>query len=124
MTGAVDDVRPYLQYALASCLPLRIARGIQNKALEALSMELPVLATPEALTGIVEASGDLILLARDEKQMLEAAAGLLSAGKKTNAAGRDLVLKHFDWDANLKKLEGRVLAAIDARAAGPEQAVA
>ncbi len=45
VTGGVPDVRPYLSHALAACLPLQLARGIQNKALEAMSMTLPVLAT-------------------------------------------------------------------------------
>jgi sugar transferase (PEP-CTERM/EpsH1 system associated) len=52
VTGGVPDVRPYLAHARAAALPLRIARGIQNKVLEAMSMQLPVIATPGAMTGI------------------------------------------------------------------------
>ena len=47
VTGAVADVRPYLQSALAAVAPLRIARGVQNKVLEALAMGLPVMASRE-----------------------------------------------------------------------------
>ena len=57
VTGGVPDVRPYLSHALAACLPLQLARGIQNKALEAMAMTLPVLATPDALVGIVDLPG-------------------------------------------------------------------
>ena len=46
VTGAVDDVRPYVAAARAVVAPLRIARGIQNKVLEALAMDKPVLASP------------------------------------------------------------------------------
>jgi polysaccharide biosynthesis protein PslH len=45
VTGAVDDVRPYVAAARAVVAPLRIARGIQNKVLEALAMDKPVLAS-------------------------------------------------------------------------------
>ncbi|GAB5414320.1 MAG: hypothetical protein Cons2KO_19230 [Congregibacter sp.] len=52
VSGRVPDVRPYLQHALAAVAPMKIARGIQNKVLEALAMGIPVLASEEALTGI------------------------------------------------------------------------
>ena len=48
----VPDVRPYLAEAALVVVPLRIARGIQNKVLEALAMAKAVIATPEALEGI------------------------------------------------------------------------
>jgi sugar transferase (PEP-CTERM/EpsH1 system associated) len=47
VTGAVDDVRPYLAASRAVVVPLRIARGIQNKVLEALAMGKRVLASEE-----------------------------------------------------------------------------
>ena len=113
VTGAVEDVRPYLQHAIAACLPLRIARGIQNKALEALSMELPVLATPEALTGIVDDSQEMIIMTADEARLRKEALALLAKGRQANRAGRELVLAQFDWEANLRKLEKRLLSAIE-----------
>jgi sugar transferase (PEP-CTERM/EpsH1 system associated) len=48
VTGAVADVRPYLQFARAVIAPLLIARGIQNKVLEAMAMAKPVVATQQA----------------------------------------------------------------------------
>lgn len=53
VTGRVADVRPYLQHARIAVAPLRIARGIQNKVLEALCMGRTVVATPQALEGLV-----------------------------------------------------------------------
>lgn len=44
--GTVDDVRPYYRHALATVVPLQIACGIQNKVLESLAMNRPVLASP------------------------------------------------------------------------------
>ena len=52
VTGTVDDLRPYLEEAAVYCAPLRFAAGIQNKLLEALAMELPVVTTPIAAAGL------------------------------------------------------------------------
>ncbi|XSG86387.1 MAG: TIGR03087 family PEP-CTERM/XrtA system glycosyltransferase [Methylohalobius sp. ZOD2] len=52
VTGAVEDIRPYLAHARLAVAPLRIARGIQNKVLEALAMGKSVLATSMAMDGL------------------------------------------------------------------------
>jgi sugar transferase (PEP-CTERM/EpsH1 system associated) len=52
VTGRVDDVRPYVAHAKLAVAPLRIARGIQNKVLEAMAMGKPIIATTAAMEGI------------------------------------------------------------------------
>jgi sugar transferase (PEP-CTERM/EpsH1 system associated) len=52
VTGRVPDVRPYLKYSTCAVAPLRIARGIQNKVLEAMAMDRPIVFTSQAATGI------------------------------------------------------------------------
>jgi hypothetical protein len=52
VTGAVPDIRPYLAHSRAAVAPLRIARGVQNKVLEAMAMARPVVASPQAVAGI------------------------------------------------------------------------
>ena len=52
MIGAVPDMRPYLEKAWVSVAPLRIARGIQNKVLEAMAMGIPVVGTSSAFEGM------------------------------------------------------------------------
>jgi polysaccharide biosynthesis protein PslH len=106
VTGGVPDVRPYLSHALAACLPLQLARGIQNKALEAMSMTLPVLATEDALLGIVDFPGVIAIVANDAKTMTTAALELLARPRQTNSAGRACVLEHYNWDTNLRRMEG------------------
>jgi sugar transferase (PEP-CTERM/EpsH1 system associated) len=106
VTGAVPDVRPYLSHALAACLPLQLARGIQNKALEAMSMTLPVLATQDALLGIVDYPGVLSIVANDAETMTAAALEILARPRQTNSAGRACVLEHYNWDTNLRRMEG------------------
>ena len=57
LVGEVPDVRPYVLSSHIAIAPLQIARGIQNKVLEALSCGKPVIATPFAATGIDCQSG-------------------------------------------------------------------
>ncbi|HHQ42189.1 MAG TPA: glycosyltransferase, partial [Chromatiales bacterium] len=52
VTGAVPDTRPYIAHAALCVAPMRVARGVQNKVLEALAMARPVVLTPEAAEGI------------------------------------------------------------------------
>ena len=110
VTGGVPDVRPYLAHAIAAVAPLRIARGVQNKVLEAMAMAKPVLATPAAVEGIegVDASavfneGTGIVVGDDVMELVEQALRLLQGGP--NAAGRAYVLKHYTWAANLGRLD-------------------
>ena len=110
VTGGVPDVRPYLSHALAACLPLQLARGIQNKALEAMSMTLPVLATPDALLGIVDYPGVLSFVANDAQQMVAAAVDILGSPRQINSAGRECVREHYNWDTNLKRMEDFLLS--------------
>lgn len=77
VTGAVDDVRPYLAGAALAVAPLRIARGVQNKVLEAMAMGKIVLASPQALEGIAARPEHELLLARDEAEFIHQAARVL-----------------------------------------------
>jgi sugar transferase (PEP-CTERM/EpsH1 system associated) len=110
VTGGVPDVRPYLQHALAACLPLQLARGIQNKALEAMAMTLPVLATQDALVGIIEHPGVLATVANDAGSMIASALEILSHPRQINSAGRACVLEHYNWDTNLRRMEGFLIS--------------
>src|SRR5215469_6834947 len=62
VTGRVPDVRPYLAHAAVAVAPLRVAQGVQNKVLEAMSMAKPVVATPQALEGIDARPGRELLV--------------------------------------------------------------
>lgn len=104
VTGSVPDVRPYLAHASAVVAPLRIARGIQNKVLEAMAMEKPVLATPEAMIGIVDCPEAKLQVTAVAAEMVSAAVSLLSGAEVSNRAGRDCILQHYNWDANLKRI--------------------
>ena len=121
VTGKVPDIRPYLAGAALAVAPLRIARGVQNKVLEAMAMGKIVLATPQALEGIAAQPGLELLLARDDVEFIHHAARVLrhgqGAGAAMGAAARQLILQDYDWQRNLRALGGMLGVPADADAA-------
>ncbi len=110
--GEVPDVRPFLAAADMVLAPLLIARGVQNKVLEAMAMARAMVVTPEAATGIAAQDGAQWLVSPpDAETMCEAIAPLLAnpdAREKMGAAARQFVLDHHGWDAMLAPLAGLV----------------
>ena len=109
VTGFVDDVRTYLARATISIAPLRIARGIQNKVLEAMSSGLPVVGTTSATQGVEGQSGRDFLLADSVEDQAAAILGLLSDPAEAQALGqraRRFVEENYDWAETLKPLDG------------------
>jgi len=105
VTGRVDDIRSYIEHADCSVAPLRIARGVQNKVLEAMSMGKPVIASPEALEGIDVCPGAEIDVAKDEEEYVAAIEKALGPKVKLVARhSRDCMVNRYGWDATLKKL--------------------
>ncbi len=109
VTGTVPDVRPYVAHAALSVAPLRVARGIQNKVLEAMAMAKPVLVTPQALEGIEAEPGRELLLAQDAAQWIDVAsaalAGPAAALAALGQAARARVEAAYSWDARLAPLD-------------------
>jgi sugar transferase (PEP-CTERM/EpsH1 system associated) len=71
VTGTVPDIRPYLRGAAAAVAPMRIARGVQNKILEALAMGLPVVASSVAASALPDELAALLMV-EDEPALLGA----------------------------------------------------
>ena len=63
VTGFVDDIRPYYKMADVCVIPLRLARGVQNKVLEAMAMAKPVVTTSAAIQGITAVDGNHLVVA-------------------------------------------------------------
>lgn len=107
VTGRVPDVRPYLAHSCFAVAPMRIARGIQNKVLEAMSMRCRVLLTPQGAEGIAARSGSEWLEADSVSSMRSQASNLLecNAFEGMGEKARDFVLSHFNWDANLSRID-------------------
>jgi sugar transferase (PEP-CTERM/EpsH1 system associated) len=102
VTGTVPDVRPYVGHATVCVAPLRIARGIQNKVLEAMSMAKTVIVSPQALEGIKATPGRDLLLADGAAAFAAAVNAALDAPDTAHGiAARDTVISHYGWAANL-----------------------
>jgi glycosyltransferase involved in cell wall biosynthesis len=126
VTGYVDDVRPYLERAAVFAAPLRVAAGIQNKVLEALAMEVPVVASPLAAAGLeVEGVAPPIRCAEQPDAFareLVAALQAARAGAAADAAARRFVAERFAWDAGAERLERLLQAAAGRRRQAVEAA--
>jgi sugar transferase (PEP-CTERM/EpsH1 system associated) len=106
VTGRVEDVRPYLAHAHAVAAPLRIARGIQNKVLEALAMEKVLLATPAAYAGVADFAGRQGCIDESPEVMAAEALRWLDAPQAVRVpAARAEVLSRHDWVRSLDTYE-------------------
>ena len=109
VTGAVPDVRPYLAHAALAVAPLRIARGIQNKVLEAMAMAKATVVSPEALEGIAAEDGKELLLARNGEEFRHQCINLLQhPGGRAGELARLRVMADYGWDRHLEGID-RVL---------------
>ena len=102
VTGEVPDTRIWLAAAAVCVAPLTLARGIQNKVLEAMAMARPIVASRAAAEGI-DHGGTIAVAAGD----LDLADKLIAALKDptTNSAARARVLDRYDWSARLAPLD-------------------
>ncbi len=108
VTGTVPDVRPYLQHASASVAPLRLARGVQNKVLEAMSMGQPVVVARQCAEVIeAEPGRELLTAISADDYATELCRVLADAalGRQIGAAGRACVVQRYSWDARLSAFD-------------------
>lgn len=105
--GRVADVRPFLAAADMALVPLEIARGVQNKVLEAMSMGLPVVLSPGAATGILAQDGRDFLVGMDDTALADAICALADAPSRARSMGlaaRGWIDAHAGWPAALAVL--------------------
>jgi glycosyltransferase involved in cell wall biosynthesis len=116
VTGFVDDIRPFLDRATVFAAPLRFGAGIQNKVLEALAMQVPVIASPSAAAGVRTANGlDAPLeVVEGGRAFAQALIRQLQADRRSPAVhptSREYVGQHFSWQQSAEKLE-RILSRV------------
>ncbi|MEO1529722.1 MAG: TIGR03087 family PEP-CTERM/XrtA system glycosyltransferase [Planctomycetota bacterium] len=108
VTSAVPDVRPFLHRASIAISPLHLARGIQNKVLEAMAAGLPVISTPQAATGIDGVDGEHFLIVESTQQWCDALDKLIGDEHhrtQMGRAARDLVVERYAWPAKLAPIQ-------------------
>lgn len=117
VTGAVGDVRPFLSRAWIFVAPLRIAQGVQNKVLEAMASNLPVVCSERVLAGIADGgfrSGRDLLAAGTDDEMERAVAALIAdaeARERFAGSARQRLLATYRWGTIQDRLEELVGAA-------------
>jgi sugar transferase (PEP-CTERM/EpsH1 system associated) len=106
VTGPVPDTRPYMAGAACCVAPLRIARGIQNKVLEAMAMARPVICSPEAFEGVRAAAGRDLLLAGTPGEWVARIREVLDGGHAgIGRRARAAVEAGHDWAVTMRGLD-------------------
>jgi sugar transferase (PEP-CTERM/EpsH1 system associated) len=101
VVGQVPDVRPHVARAAVTVVPLRIARGIQNKALESLAMAKPTVVSPPTLAGLKAEPGVHLLCASSPAEWAAAVLRLFDDRdlcRRLGEAGRRYVEENHHWD--------------------------
>ena len=108
VTGYVDDIRKYYEMATVCVAPLRVARGIQNKVLEAMAMSRPVVATSNAFEGIEAIPGLELCVVDEPKQFADSVISLLNnppLRKQIGNRARTCMERNYKWEVNLAVLD-------------------
>jgi sugar transferase (PEP-CTERM/EpsH1 system associated) len=117
VTARVADVRPFLRYAEVAVAPMRIARGIQNKVLEAMSMARPVIVTSKGLEGIAARDGRELLVADDAEAFARRVLDVLARGcQDMGVAARSLAQRDYAWENSCRRLVRLVTGDADREA--------
>jgi sugar transferase (PEP-CTERM/EpsH1 system associated) len=124
VTGSVPDVRPFLRRSGAMVAPLNIARGTQNKILEAMAAGVPVVTSRIAAAGVDADPGEHFAVSSTPEEQAKAILSILgdpAERRRLAAAGRERMLSHHAWDRSMQRLDRiieRCLSEFDTRAAG------
>jgi sugar transferase (PEP-CTERM/EpsH1 system associated) len=122
VTGAVPDVRPYLAQATIAVAPFRLARGVQNKILEAMAAGLPVVGSSQAFEGIAATEEDGIRIADDPQRFAKELITLLTGNdtlrQQCALQARRYVEAYHQWPEQGAQLE-RLLQEV-LRTPGPD----
>lgn len=104
VTGRVEDVRPYILESCVSIAPLQIARGIQNKVLEALAMAKPIVLSSMAAEGIKDSAHSGYYIHDLPQHMADEINRLLSAQSHSECSeNREFVKRCFSWESEMDK---------------------
>jgi len=108
VTGSVPDMRVHLASATLCVVPLLIARGIQNKVLEGMAMQKPVVATAGAAAGLKAIPGEEVIVVEDSAAMVREIVQLLKDPERQQAIGqnaRAYVERQHSWETHLRRLD-------------------
>ena len=99
--------------------PLRLARGIQNKILEAMAMGRPVVAAEACVSAMRVVPGQDVLSAREAADHVRHVLALLAEPARAaamGASGRRCVVEAYSWAAHLQTLDRHLQHTLQAQA--------
>jgi len=120
VTGSVPDVRPYLRRATLMVAPLNIARGTQNKILEAMAAGTPVVTSRVAAGGVDASSPEHFLVASAPEEYVGAILRIIddpAERRRLSLAGRERMLSHHNWERSMQRLDGIIARCLDRKCA-------
>lgn len=109
VTGRVPETPPWFDRASVAIAPLHMARGVQNKVLEAMSMGLPVVCTQSAAQGLGPNAADILQIADTAADTVSAIQRLLqdpSVARDLGQRGATFVRVHYTWEKMFAILDG------------------
>ena len=126
VTGSVADVRPYVHRSALMVAPLNIARGTQNKLLEAMAMGVPVVTSRVAAGGVDAAAGEHFLVGAQPHEYAEGVLSILgdpALRSRLAEAGRARMLSHHAWPRSMQRLDGIIDRCLGVRQARPRDSL-
>jgi sugar transferase (PEP-CTERM/EpsH1 system associated) len=113
ITGFVKDIRPYIAAASLAVYPLRIARGIQNKILEAMSMGITPVIPSSLKSSLDEEWPQGVLIYHNEEECIRLILdNLQTSATKTSDTLRDYILQNRDWGKRLTHFHSEILKCV------------
>lgn len=115
VTGRVDTTPPYFDKSSVAIAPLRLARGVQNKVLEAMSMALPTVASPQASQGLGDVPGGSLVVAEGATATIEGVAKWFAdpeLARRDGQAAAKWVREEWRWERMYERLDA-ILAELD-----------
>lgn len=116
VTGSVPDVRPFVRRSAAMVAPLAIARGTQNKILEAMAMGVPVITSSIAAGGVDAVPGEHLRVADTPEQLAGAVLNVVQdplERQRLSLNGRQRVLSNHDWAQSMKRMDEIIRTVLD-----------